>query len=467
MMRWIGLVALVLAGCNSQTTVIKTKKVLTVSPSLVDVGTLVVGDTATATIDLTHVEGGEIKVVTVSMLNVAGDWFSTDETNLPTVAIDGTEQLTITYAPSDIGYHRAQLTVYTDEEENNEHVVDLRGAAAYPSADVFPSLVDFGPVSVGNTADRSVTVRNSGTVRLDVLGSSFSNPAFSSTQGPVSLDAGEEVEIPVSFTASTEDPVSGELTLDLGAASTRTVELRANDCEHGEAALYDTDADGFATCGGDCDDTRAEVRPGEIESCDTLDNNCDGTVDETTDCYDDDLDGYTETDGDCNDGDDAIFPGATEDNTNGIDDDCDGTTDLGAVDLDYDGYGDIAGDCNDADATIYPGAPELVDGLDNDCDGLNDEGTEAYDDDGDGYSEVQGDCDDNDPGTSPVGRERADGVDNNCDGSVDEGTEAADDDGDGFTELGGDCDDANASVSPAILEVSGDGIDNDCDGLAL
>ena len=45
---------------------------------------------------------------------------------------------------------------------------------------------------------------------------------------------------------------------------------------------------------------------------------------------------------------------------------------------------------------------------------------------------------------------------------MDEGTNWFDDDGDGFTEAGGDCNDADAAVHPAAREVSGDGVDQDC-----
>ncbi|MBC8287833.1 MAG: hypothetical protein H8E42_10220 [Nitrospinae bacterium] len=43
---------------------------------------------------------------------------------------------------------------------------------------------------------------------------------------------------------------------------------------------------------------------------------------------------------------------------------------------------------------------------------------------------------------------------------------AGDGDGDGFTGVQGDCDNSNASVYPGAPEVCGDGVDNDCDGIA-
>jgi len=88
-----------------------------------------------------------------------------------------------------------------------------------------------------------------------------------------------------------------------------------------------------------------------------------------------------------------------------------------------------------------------------------------YDDDGDGYTEAGGDCDDADSSSYPGASEAADWADNDCDGLVDEGTTNSDDDHDGYTEVGGDCDDGDATVNPSVLETTGDGIDNDCDGV--
>jgi len=226
---------------------------------------------------------------------------------------------------------------------------------------------------------------------------------------------------------------------------------------------YDDDGDGYAEAGGDCDDGDADVHPGAAEIADGLDQDCDGTADEGTEWADDDGDGFTELAGDCNDGDVDVHPGAPDLGV-GVDWDCDGTVE-GLPDTDGDGYGD-AYDCDPQDPAVRPGAVELANGIDDDCDGTVDEGTEWYDDDGDGWSEQDGDCHDGDPAVAPGTAELADWIDNDCDGDVDEGTDHFDDDGDGYTESGGDCDDTSATIGPQVAEVTGNGVDDDCDGVS-
>jgi hypothetical protein len=248
---------------------------------------------------------------------------------------------------------------------------------------------------------------------------------------------------------------NGDFNLDLGAC------FQAETCDgldnNGDGQIdegFDVDGDGVTSCGGDCDDADAGNFPGNSEVCDGDDENCDGLVDEG---YDVDGDGYTVCGGDCDDSDAGVNPGATE-VCNGDDEDCDGLVDEG-FDADGDGYTVCGGDCDDSDAGVNPGATEVCDGDDEDCDGLVDEGFDA---DGDGYTVCDGDCDDGDASAYPGATELCDGVDNDCDGIVD----VPDGDGDGYTVCDGDCDDADAAVNPGATEIC-NGIDDNCDGLLL
>ncbi|MFH1464551.1 MAG: MopE-related protein [Pseudomonadota bacterium] len=306
--------------------------------------------------------------------------------------------------------------------------------------------------------------------------------------------------------------------------------------------------DDFVADATDCDDTDPDIHPGADEHCDGADEDCDGAVDDDavdgdTWYADADADGYgdaaqpivacaqpsgTVSDTtDCDDTQADVHPGATE-HCDGVDEDCDGTTDEGATDLrtwyadiDADGYGDAADaavacsppsgrvedatDCDDTQASVHPGADEHCDGVDEDCDGTADDdavdaGTWFADVDGDGYGEASTastacvapsgttadgtDCDDGDPGVHPGADEHCDGVDEDCDGTADDDAVDADTwyddaDGDGYGDAAGAtvaCTQPSDTVADATdcddavdtihpgADEHCDGVDEDCDG---
>lgn len=222
----------------------------------------------------------------------------------------------------------------------------------------------------------------------------------------------------------------------------------------------------------------ATYEPNTETTCDTLDNDCDGTADETlTTAYYQDADtdtygnpsvsqavcsqpaGYVLDGTDCNDSNAAVHPGAIELAADGVDQNCD-AQELCYVDMDDDGYrpdgtstivsadvdcldsteaisSDPTGDCNDSLASVNPGASELAgDGVDQNCDGnelcfqdndgdtfgtssiVTDNGNLTCTDMGESTSNT--DCDDTNADINPGVAELCDKIDNNCNAKIDE-----------------------------------------------
>ena len=254
---------------------------------------------------------------------------------------------------------------------------------------------------------------------------------------------------------------------------------------------FDHDEDGVFS-DTDCNDSDAAIHPGASETCNGLDDDCNGTIDDdllATFYRDADGDGfgtvneeatacampggYVTDSTDCNDAERTINPGTFEvcdlagvdENCNGdVNEDDAGLTDIPQwyVDADEDGFGDsgktteacfegpglatVGTDCNDADADMNPGAMEECDALDKDedCDGFSDGndpegplGQPLYyvDSDGDHAGDM-----------SDPGQYFCDGVPS------------------GYSTAHTDCDDVDDLINPNSPEFCQDSIDNDCNG---
>ncbi len=308
----------------------------------------------------------------------------------------------------------------------------------------------------------------------------------------------------------------------LAAVSSQQCPDTARPSVGGCPTSYTNRAPGVGTT--DCLDTNPARSPVASETCNTVDDDCDGAIDEGVQLpfypdADSDLygsstatatmacvapAGYVSNSLDCNDTQNAVRPGATE-FCDGVDNNCNGTADEGASVQCYPGVPNTTFTCTAGACQV--GACNA--GYSN-CDAVTANGCERLlqvfylDADGDGwgsttapsapscnppvgYVAASGDC--NDANTAagraqnPGAFEICDLLDNDCDSLTDEGVQRAfypDADSDlygsssaaatlacappaGFVENNLDCNDANNQQKPGVVEIC-DAIDNDCDG---
>ncbi len=302
---------------------------------------------------------------------------------------------------------------------------------------------------------------------LDADGDGYGDPASSQVA----------CNNPHGYSAVADDCNDADPSFHPGATEADCSDPADYNCD-GSVGYEDADNDGTAAC-EDCDDSDAALSIPSPESCDSIDNDCDGQVDEA---------------------------GATGETTWYLDADGDGygrfATSTSACDQPP-GYVGDSNDCDDLNAAAYPGATEICDELDNDCNSQIDEGAAApttwyadFDSDTFGnpalsttacsappnYIADAGDCDDLNAAVNPGATEICDQADNDCNGQVDEGAAApsnwhADLDGDsygnptlyvtactpppGYISDSSDCDDLDATSNPGASEVC-DGADNNC-----
>lgn len=263
---------------------------LALSTDSVRFGDVPVGATAYETIVATNVGGGELNLLSATIVSGSSLLWTVDKSGVGPLSPGDAAEITVRFTPTELGLVDGALRVRTDDAAGDRVDIPLLGGAALSTDD-------------------------------------FDADGFSPAEGD--CDDGNRLTFP-----GADERCDGE----------------DNDCDGTiDASEADFDGDGVRVCAGDCDDEDRNVRPGLPEVCDQKDTDCDGVE---QDYLDEDGDGWNLCSGDCDDTDPLAYPSG-EEVCDEIDNDCNGETDDIDGDGDGRGFCEGAGDCDDTDPTAY------------------------------------------------------------------------------------------------------------------
>ena len=177
---------------------------VTLAPSTLDFGTVNVGANGKLTASLTNNTGGAVSIASIT---ATGD-YSVAPGTCPaaggTLAAGATCVLTVTFMPTAAGTRTGTLAVVTSAT-TLPLIASLTGIATQASLQVTPGALAFGSISVGATANLTVTLLNTGSaivtgIATTITGANASDFAVTVPCSSVSLAPNQGCSITVSFT---------------------------------------------------------------------------------------------------------------------------------------------------------------------------------------------------------------------------------------------------------------------------
>ncbi|RMG51485.1 MAG: choice-of-anchor D domain-containing protein, partial [Acidobacteria bacterium] len=183
------------------------------APRTIDFGQVCVGDSASQ--DFTVTNTGN-RPFTIDAVNSSNPAFTVAPAGGVTIAPGDSATFTVTFTCTTSGPQSGTISFVTSNATNcpfDLGTIDVSGTCLLITCDVNPRTIDFGDVCVGDTADRTFTVSNTGNRPFTITGITSDNPAFSIVGPalPVTVPAGGSVDVTVRLTCTTPGPQSGTI----------------------------------------------------------------------------------------------------------------------------------------------------------------------------------------------------------------------------------------------------------------
>jgi len=181
-----------------------------VSPYSIGFGDIPVGSSKTVTL--------VIKNTGTTDINIQNIYSSIPEVTVnPTSgSLKNGESLivTVTFTPATRGNYYGELVIVSDDPSQPSVTIPLAGFSSYANGiDVSPNSINFGTVSVGQSATDYVRVANNGTSDLNVSVSVTAGTPFTVSKNSFTLKSGQYETLTVTFAPTEKGSFSGVLAI--------------------------------------------------------------------------------------------------------------------------------------------------------------------------------------------------------------------------------------------------------------
>jgi Abnormal spindle-like microcephaly-assoc'd, ASPM-SPD-2-Hydin len=191
---------------------------LGVSPAAVNFKGVVVGNSGTATLNLSNTGSA---AVTISQASVTGIGFTISGLAAGlTIQPGQNSSFTAQFQPTSTGSASGSISI-SSNSPNSPMTIALNGTGTQPEIGAIPSSAPFGNVTVGNTNSQTITLTNGGTANLIISQGSVTGNGFKITglSTPLTITPGSNATFNAVFTPTGAGKVSGTISLANDAPS--------------------------------------------------------------------------------------------------------------------------------------------------------------------------------------------------------------------------------------------------------
>src|SRR5271154_2858572 len=185
---------------------------LTIAPSALTFGNVIVGQSGTQSVKLTNNGSSNL---TINLATVAGTGFGISGLSLPTTLAGGQSlSFNAQFAPTSSGAATGSIT-FTDNAPGSPQILTMVGSGLAANSNLTPNpgSVAFGNVVVGSNSQQTITLTNSANTSTTISAASSSGTGFTVTGivTPMALAANQSASFTVQFAPTTTGSATGSI----------------------------------------------------------------------------------------------------------------------------------------------------------------------------------------------------------------------------------------------------------------